>query len=148
MPTVLLFDNHTIDSVIEFSHEVKCNRFHHFLALIHSNRWLLWCGNVSSLFLMLFFYLGLTKVEELLMTSIEKITSQNVKKEIKSFRFIQSDGEKKLWSTVVADLTLRALGSNSFEILYPLIQSAFSIPDQSDESLDTAILIVIFFPFL
>ena len=117
-----------------------CNERIFLLAFLNSNLYLLWLGKVFFLLIMAFFYLGLAKGEEFLMISIEKITLQKCKTTCANSKEIVG---KKLWSNVVADLTLRALGSHSFEILYPLAQMPFTIYAQSTEqSIEFYVIIV------
>ena len=135
-----------IEEIVNSSNftSAKCNQYNFFLALFHSSWWLLWFGKFFYLFVMLFFCLGLTKNEEFLMSAIEKITAQKIKKKIKnSTSFIQHYVERKLWSNVFADLTLRALGSNSFEIIFPFTQLIFNASNESNESIGVSLLIVI-----
>ena len=124
----------------------KCVQSQLVMFFLNSNWYLLLSGRVLSFFLMAFFYLGLTKADEFLMISIEKITSNKVKSLFESV-----ETKSFLWSNTFADLTLRALGSNSFEILCPLVQLPFNIYEQSTEtSIEFNVLIVIhvIFPHL
>lgn len=124
----------------------KCVQSQLVMFFLNSNWYLLLSGRVLSFFLMAFFYLGLTKADEFLMISIEKITSNKVKSLFESV-----ETKSFLWSNTFADLTLRALGSNSFEILCPLVQLPYNIYEQSTEtSIEFNVLIVIhvIFPHL
>ena len=124
----------------------KCAQSQFVMFFLNSNWYLLLSSRVLSFFLMAFFYLGLTKADEFLMISIEKITSNKVKSLFESV-----ETKSLLWSNSFADLTLRALGSNSFEILCPLVQLPFNIYEQSTEpSIEFNVLIVIqiIFPHL
>jgi hypothetical protein len=124
----------------------KCVQSHLVIFFLNSNWYLLLSGRVLSFFLVAFFYLGLTKADEFLMISIEKITSNKVKS-----LFENVETKSLVWSNSFADLTLRALGSNSFEIICPLVQLPFNIYEQSTEpSIEFNVLIVIhiIFPHL
>jgi len=119
--------------------DLQCVQFQFGLTFFNSNWHLLWSGRIFFAFLMVFFFLGLTKAEEFLMISIEKITWQKVKS---SFENVETKG--LFWSNSFADLTLRALGSNSFEILCPLAQLPFNIYNQSfEQTFELNLLIVI-----
>ena len=130
--------NFTLNTWRNYS-DTKCNT----LSIVYLNSSLLWLGKFFYFFLMVFFFLGVTKVDEFLMISIEKITSQKRETKKKNSIGLIEIGEKKLWSNSIADLTWRALGSNSFEILYPLSEIVFGKMEQSVDSPELPIIIVI-----
>ena len=116
--------------------DVECNDYHFLLAFIHANTCLLWSGRVLFLGLMLFVYLGVTKIDEFLMIAIERITTLQESKQIEN-------NKKTIWTNnALVDITLRALGSNSFEILYPIGDLVFGRVEQTTHATELSIIIV------
>jgi solute carrier family 8 (sodium/calcium exchanger) len=73
---------------------------------------------------LLYLFLGIAKIADIFMKSIERITSKKTK-----LHYPDPDGRDKvytvevpLWNATVANLTLMALGSSSPEILLSIIE--------------------------
>jgi hypothetical protein len=78
----------------------------------------LWLLRVFIVCLLLFLFIGLAKLNEIYMNAIEFIISK------KLLKTKQKDGDALAWDTapqVLENLTLRALGANSFLIFFPIV---------------------------
>ena len=73
----------------------------------------IWIKLSTSLIWYLFLMCGATKISELLLSSIEKILKSDCKPD-----FLSSNANQ---FNMFYDLTIRAIGYNFFEIIYPLV---------------------------
>ena len=100
----------------------KCSDRGLILPLISEYTWPIWVRAVLYFTFLLYLFLGIAKIADIFMVSIEQITS--VRKKVK---FTNINGEpdfieKKVWNDTVANLTLMALGSSCPEILLAIIE--------------------------
>lgn len=71
--------------------------------------------------LMAFLFVGLSKISEVLMISVEHILARKFRKKRVDFFGKEEYAEESVWSETLANLTLRTLAFNCFEIFYTLI---------------------------
>jgi solute carrier family 8 (sodium/calcium exchanger) len=100
----------------------RCSDRGLMLPLISEYTWPIWIRAILYFTFLMYLFLGIAKIADIFMTSIEQITSQK-----KRVKFINSEGnedyiEKKVWNNTVANLTLMALGSSCPEILLAIIE--------------------------
>ena len=77
-----------------------------------------WTGKLANLILMLYMFVGLTKISELLMESAEYITSR--RREASAHQDMKTFGGDSL-----ADLTIRSIASNCPELVYSIAEFFF-----------------------
>ena len=86
--------------------------------------WPYWFRVVVYCVGLLYLFLGIAKIADIFMVSIEKITSQTRK-----IKYTTENNEEKyitrsVWNPTIANLTLMALGSSCPEILLSIIEIA------------------------
>ena len=111
----------SLESDIDFN-SYKCSDRGLILPLISEYTWPIWARATLYFAFLLYLFLGIAKIADIFMVSIEQITS--IRKKVK---FTNVNGEpdfieKKVWNDTVANLTLMALGSSCPEILLAIIE--------------------------
>ena len=126
----LAYSNHYSSNFSLSFNDSQCSDYKFFLYFANSNKWALWCARLVFAFLLIYLNLGMAKIEEIFMVSIENITNKTVKFKVKNHDGNETVYEKRIWPHILANLTLRAFGSNCFEILFPIIETfSFSAND-------------------
>lgn len=117
------FDNVTANASLD-----KTNEESLCFSIISQNEFTLFLARMFFICIVLYIFIGIVKLFEHILTSIEQIVEKNT-----------------LWDRTFANFTLIAFGLNSFEILFPtieLLQSDFQ-SFQSGPMLILVILIIV-----
>jgi solute carrier family 8 (sodium/calcium exchanger) len=100
----------------------KCSDRGLLLPLISEYTWPIWVRAVLYFTFLLYLFLGIAKIADIFMSSIEQITSVRKKIKFSNINGEEDFIEKKVWNDTVANLTLMALGSSCPEILLAIIE--------------------------
>lgn len=110
------------------SQHEECLKLSYF-SIINTNS--IWIKRTSTFFWFMFLMCGATKISEIFLSSIEQIL-----KRINSFRLNASQ------FNLFYDITIRTVGYNYFEILYPLIHIIENGLNSPDSGYITLILVI------
>ena len=100
----------------------KCSDRGLIMPFISEYTWPIWARAVLYFIFLLYLFLGIAKIADIFMVSIEQITSQRRKIKFTNYEENEDFIEKKVWNDTVANLTLMALGSSCPEILLAIIE--------------------------
>ena len=92
----------SISNKLNLTHSIQCNKY--LISIVSQSLTTVWLSRCICFLLIVFSCIGLIKLLEIILISVEQITNH------------------KIWNKKLANLTLITFSLNLFEVLYPTIE--------------------------
>jgi hypothetical protein len=92
----------SLPNKLNLTHSIQCNKY--LISIVSQSLTSVWLSRCICFLLIVFTFIGLIKLLEIILISVEQITNH------------------KIWNKTLANLTLITFSLNLFEVLYPTIE--------------------------